>query len=76
MTVDTGSIGQFREACRMVLRKCPDEYAKSYASAGLTLVSLTEVKAQSLYILSNMTKWRGEDAAVCRQVFKAFGNQK
>ncbi len=48
-------------------------YAVNYARYGLTVTSLYEAKVQALYILNNMTHWRGEVAKETRAILKAIG---
>jgi len=60
----------FHDACRAVLAHCPDPYAKSYANAGLMLATDKACKVQALYILGNMTKWRGDVAREVRTTLK------
>lgn len=53
---------------------CPDLYAKAYAKAGLGLAEDDQeaIQVQCLYILNNMSNWRGPVASECREVFKAL----
>ena len=62
----------FRAACAVVMRKCPNEYAKSYARAGLSLDSIGARQTQCLCILNNIQYWRGEDAKTVRGILKAL----
>ena len=62
----------FNEACARVLAHCKDEYAKSYARAGLSMTDREEIRVQALYILSNMTGWRGEQAVLVRTTLRLF----
>ena len=61
----------FYERCNKILRKCPNGYAKAYAQAGIS-VEGQEAKVQALYILNNITHWRGEEAKACRAWLKEF----
>lgn len=64
---------EFQVACGTVLRECPDPYAKSYASTGLTLVSSGRddaIPVQALYIVGNMQHWRGDVAKQVRSVLR------
>jgi hypothetical protein len=63
----------FYSACRLVLAYCPDAYAKSYAQAGLQMLEEDEIRTQSLYILNNISRWRGEEAKRVRGVLKQLG---
>lgn len=46
-------------------------YAVNYAIAGLQMTGKA-LKVQVLYVLNNMTHWRGREAKQCRQILKAF----
>ena len=50
-------------------------YAVNYAQEGLLLTG-EALRVQCLYILGNMTSWRGEDAKKVRKTLKAFVKQK
>lgn len=59
--------------CETVLRDTrTDGYAKSYAKAGLSLVDDHSRKVQALYILSNISHWRGATASKVRAALKAY----
>jgi len=45
-------------------------YAVNYAKAGLYMTDKREAKVQSLYLLNNMTHWRGDLAKVTREQLK------
>lgn len=62
----------FTEACQRVIAHCPNPYAKGYAQAGLKMTDRMEIEAQALYILSNTTGWRGEEAQMVKQTLKQF----
>ena len=49
-------------------------YAVNYASYGLILGTYdeAEIKIQALYILNNMTKWRGDVAKETRLILKSM----
>ena len=53
-------------------RDCPNGYAKAYAQAGLRMTDREEIRVQALYILSNMTGWRGEQATLVRTTLRLF----
>jgi hypothetical protein len=66
----------FREACAAVVEHCPDEYAKSYAQAGLDRDMDGEMaRVQCLYILGNMTHWRGDRARAVREALKRLSKE-
>lgn len=71
---------ELKSALRTVLRECPSsgygEYAKAYARAAL-LHPITgepmrgvELRTQVLYVLSNLTYWRGENARRIKMTLK------
>jgi hypothetical protein len=69
----TVSILSFREACEAIVanRKAPAlNYAVDYATHGLTVTDPHEMKIQALYILNNITRWRGTTAKGVRQTLK------
>lgn len=47
-------------------------YAVNYAKAGLKMVDSYEIKVQALYILNNMTHWRGSEAKEVREILKGI----
>ena len=53
----------------------PLNWAVNYAREGLLMTGET-LRVQCLYILGNMTSWRGEDAKRVRNTLKAFVKQK
>ena len=61
----------------LVLTGCPDQYARSYAKAGLGPEMKNEeyMRVQALYILNNMTYWRGENAKIVRENLKRIGKK-
>ncbi len=67
---------RFHSACADVLREAKSSkalnYAVGYASAGMNLSTEREVRVQCLYILNNITHWRGDTAKRARAVFKEF----
>jgi len=67
------------QACQTVYRDCPNGYAKSYAAAGLRLLDMGEPehthKVQALYILSNISSWRGDTAKAVRTFLKDFSKE-
>jgi hypothetical protein len=62
----------FTEACARVIRYCPNEHAVAYARAGLRMTDREAIRVQVLYILGNMTGWRGEQAALVRTTLHLF----
>jgi hypothetical protein len=47
-------------------------YAVGYARAGMNLSDAESIRVQCLYILNNITHWRGDTAKRARAVFKEF----
>jgi len=69
-------IGEFHAACRAMVARCPDPYARSYADVGLGLTDPDYVRVQCLYILNNMGSWRGDAARQSRATFKALSKKQ
>ena len=46
-------------------------YAINYAQAGITMTG-EELRVQCLYVLNNMSHWRGEVAKAVRMTLKTF----
>ena len=60
------------ECCRKIIENKHEKslnYAVNYARAGLGMTG-QEAKIQCLYILNNMTAWRGETAKAVRESLK------
>lgn len=66
-------LSDFHAACRKVInaRTSPSvRFAVNYAEAGLGMTDPESVRVQCLYILNNITGWRGDDAKAARAEFK------
>lgn len=66
-------VEEFHSACQSILHESKSpalNYAVGYARAGLSMTDPHEVQVQCLYILNNITHWRGETAKRCRETFK------
>ena len=66
-------ITDFHRSCRdiQVCRHTPAlNYAVGYAEAGLSMTDPKEIQVQCLYILNNITGWRGPIASQARLTFK------
>jgi hypothetical protein len=67
------AIMKFHWCCRVVTRnnnvKALD-YCMGYAQAGLNMNDPAEIHAQALYMLSNMSYWRGEMAKTVKSSLK------
>lgn len=48
------------------------DYAVGYARAGLHLSTTEAIRTQSLYILNNITHWRGAEATKVRTTLKTI----
>lgn len=66
-------INNFHTACRNILDNVDQKalnYAVNYAKYGLKIEKLADAKVQALYILNNMTHWRGDLAKETRAILK------
>jgi len=66
-------IEQFHTACRNIIANADQKalnYAVNYAKHGLEIENLVDAKVQALYILNNMTHWRGDLAKETRETLK------
>lgn len=74
------NISDFHDACRAVLTASKTsralDYAVGYASAGLRLSDSESIRVQCLYILNNISHWRGPIASVARGHFKRLSLPK
>lgn len=61
----------FDLACKAIILQCSNEYARAYARAGIGMEG-KEAKIQALYILNNITHWRGGDSKEVRAFLKEF----
>lgn len=64
----------FHEACRSIVAHQgvhSVRYAIGYAKHGMGVTDPHEQKVQSLYILNNITHWRGDIAKRVRESLKA-----
>jgi hypothetical protein len=61
----------FHQACAAICEADrPNAYAKAYAKAGLAMQGAEAQRVQALYILNNITHWRGEQAREVRAALK------
>lgn len=79
MSPDVNNYDEFRTACRNIMQAARSaapgsllHYAASYASAGLSLTDQKAISVQALYILNNITHWRGDVAKQTRATLKAY----
>ena len=67
----------FNVICRTVLVSSKtNEYAKAYAAAGLGMTNPEEIRVQALYLLSNLSHWRGPEAKATKASLKLFANKE
>ena len=65
----------FNVICRTVLISSKtNEYAKAYAAAGLEMTDREEIRVQALYLLSNLSHWRGPEAKATKDNLKLISN--
>lgn len=65
----------YDEALRRVLTDAKDGYAKAYARAGLGMTG-EEARVQALYVMSNLSTWRGDVARETKAFLKEFSKRK
>jgi len=66
------TILSFDDCCRAIVRNADKpalNYAVNYAKAGIGMRG-EEARVQALYILGNITTWRGDDAKQVRASLK------
>ena len=71
----TKKLTVFKECCHTILKYRDQKalnYAVNYARYGLSISNVEEAQVQALYILNNITHWRGEEAKAVRQALKEF----
>lgn len=71
----------FQDCCRAIIEQAesnpaPVNFAVGYATAGQYMTRPDEIKVQSIYILNNITHWRGDTARAVRQALKFYGGIK
>lgn len=72
------NVTEFHAACRAILaesNKPALNYAVGYARAGLEMTDPEAIRVQCLYILNNITGWRGEAAKATRGAFKRLATR-
>jgi len=65
----------FQKACQNIIDNQEAKalnYAVNYAKYGLQVTGKAEARTQALYILNNMTHWRGVVAKETRSLLKTF----
>lgn len=69
---------EVREALGIIVKNWDAKalnYAVNYARAGLQMTGY-ELEIQCLYVLGNMTHWRGDEAKKVREILKDFTKTK
>lgn len=72
-------LSAFHSACKAVIdaRTSPAvRFAVNYAAAGLGITDPESCRVQCLYILNNITGWRGDVAKATRAEFKRLSDRK
>ena len=61
------------KAIKTIAQECKNPYALTYVKAAIMLdMTGEELRVQCLYILSNLTHWRGETARQVKEVLMGF----
>ena len=64
-----------QEACRKVVENADEpslNYAVNYAYEGAGLPDGPELKVKCLYVLNNISRWRGPEAKEVRETLKKY----
>lgn len=78
---ETGTLA-FTECCMRVIRAASRsqganlQFAASYAQAGKHTHSREFIRVQALYILNNLSGWRGDEARMVKAQLKEFADQR
>jgi len=75
MQIDLEMLREFKQSCEKIMNiksktGAMVNYAKAYAQAGLYMESAKEIQVQILYILSNLSTWKGEEAKKVKTTLK------
>ena len=68
-----------QEACQKIVENSSEPalfYAVNYAAYGARLPNGHELKVQCLYVLNNITRWRGDVAKEVRATLKKYAGVK
>jgi hypothetical protein len=70
----------FEQCCKAIVAAGDDpkqvkqvNYAVNYAKAGLLMSHPEAIKMQALYIVNNISSWRGDTAKAVREELKRIG---
>lgn len=72
----------FKECCNRIINVAMAKnsgdilYAATYARAGLRMTDPEEIRVQILYILNNLSGWRGPEAKETKEALKKIGKSK
>lgn len=69
------SEGEVHNVLRSIVNNAHEKslnYAVNYARYGLEIGDPHELRVQCLYVLNNMTRWRGEEAKRVRATLKEY----
>lgn len=73
----------FHQCCEAIVRAGNDpkqvqqvNYAVGYAKAGLSMRDPEAVRVQALYLVGNISRWRGDEAKQVRAGLKQIGGMK
>lgn len=62
----------FRAICTLILQSPTSPEAKAYARAGRVMTDPDAIESQALYLLSNLSTWRGEQARQAKTALRTF----
>ena len=73
----------FEECCSKIVAGSRDpkqakqlHYAFNYARTGMSMTDSVTQKVQAIYILNNISRWRGDEARAVRAALKKIGGVK
>ncbi len=73
MSEEQQQLKEFHKACQSIVDNREEKalnWAVNYAKHGLTIQGSYEAKIQALYIISNITRWRGDVAKETRAILR------
>jgi hypothetical protein len=75
----TKDLRKLHQACRDVIQAAKGsprnhnlQYASSYAQLCIELLDPEEIQTQVLYVLNNLTNWRGTQATATKSALKEY----
>ena len=77
--MQSSKVNDFHAACRTILHNKDNKalsYAIGYADAGTFMTDPRAIQVQCLYILNNITSWRGPIATTVRTSLKVLSSPK